>query len=141
MVDARQSEATGIEHLGGVGAELATALRALLQCETRSVNLAYLQRGGAPTPFDRVLATTLGVAAFDAVVAGRSGLFAAIRGDEVVLEPLATARSEPGGSLSRTRRSARHGRSGSTSAMSHDHDIPPHDGFIVRPRRPFVTAP
>jgi len=46
--------------LGGVGALLQHQLQPLLQSEVRATLLGHVQRGGSPTPFDRVLATRFG---------------------------------------------------------------------------------
>lgn len=51
--------------------------------------LGHIQRGGAPLAFDRSLATRLGTAATEALIAGRSGLMAGLVGNEIVLTPLA----------------------------------------------------
>jgi 6-phosphofructokinase 1 len=53
--------------------------------------LGHVQRGGTPTAFDRVLATRLGLAAVDAVHAGRFGTMAALRGNRIELADLAEA--------------------------------------------------
>jgi 6-phosphofructokinase 1 len=55
------------ERLGGVGAKVCDALATLTGKETRSVVLGHLQRGGAPTSFDRVLATRFGGKAVELV--------------------------------------------------------------------------
>lgn len=52
--------------------------------ETRVTVLGYLQRGGSPTVFDRVLATRVGVAAVDYVKEGRFGHMPALVGDKIV---------------------------------------------------------
>lgn len=67
---------------------LAQALEALTQLESRVTILGHVQRGGTPSPGDRVLATQLGVAAADLVEAGTTGVMAALRGDRVVPVPL-----------------------------------------------------
>ncbi len=46
--------------LGGVGAVLAHQLQGMIKSEVRSTLLGHVQRGGSPTPFDRVLATRFG---------------------------------------------------------------------------------
>jgi 6-phosphofructokinase 1 len=69
--------------LGGVGAVVAHALEALLPYEVRYVVLGHVQRGGPPTPFDRVLATRLGVAAIDALVEGGASAMIALRAGEI----------------------------------------------------------
>jgi 6-phosphofructokinase len=59
--------------------------------ESRAVVLGHLQRGGTPTPFDRVLATRFGLAAVRAVHEGASGVMVALRGTDIVQVPLAEA--------------------------------------------------
>ena len=46
--------------LGGIGQWLESQLTGLTGFETRLTQLAYIQRGGTPTAFDRVLGTRLG---------------------------------------------------------------------------------
>jgi len=57
--------------------------------------LGHVQRGGAPTPFDRILATRFGAAAVDAVMDGAWGAMVALRGDHIVRVPIADAVAEP----------------------------------------------
>ena len=52
--------------------------------ETRVTILGHVQRGGTPVAFDRVLGTRFGVAALQAVEAGRYGTMVALRGTEIV---------------------------------------------------------
>jgi len=47
----------GHVRLGGVGQYVANQLSKMMQMPVRVTNLAYLQRGGTPSPFDRILAT------------------------------------------------------------------------------------
>ncbi len=56
-----------------IGERLANAIEQCTSLETRSIVLGYLQRGGSPTPEDRILATRLGVAAVDYIAEGRFG--------------------------------------------------------------------
>jgi 6-phosphofructokinase 1 len=53
--------------------------------------LGHVQRGGTPTAFDRVLATRLGLAAVDAVHAGRWGMMTALHATNIELVALADA--------------------------------------------------
>ena len=53
--------------LGGVGNQIAHQLEQLTGIESRVTVLGYLQRGGAPSPFDRLLSTRLGVHAIKLV--------------------------------------------------------------------------
>ena len=59
--------------LGGIGDFIAREIERRLQRETRVVVLGHLQRGGAPTTFDRVLATQFGAHAVRLVVQGHFG--------------------------------------------------------------------
>ena len=56
--------------------------------------LGYVQRGGTPTAFDRVLATRLGLAAIDAAHEGQWGMMAALHATKIELVPLAEAVAE-----------------------------------------------
>jgi ATP-dependent phosphofructokinase / diphosphate-dependent phosphofructokinase len=64
-------EATGT--LGGVGAYVATQVAKTTGKDARVVVLGHLQRGGQPTPFDRILATRFGAAAVHALAEGHYG--------------------------------------------------------------------
>ena len=75
--------------LGGVGAVVAHAVGALVPFEARYVVLGHVQRGGSPTPFDRVLATRFGVAAMQALLDGEEGIMVALRGDRIDRVPIA----------------------------------------------------
>jgi 6-phosphofructokinase len=59
--------------LGGIGAIVAAEIERRLLRETRIVVLGHLQRGGAPTTFDRVLATQYGAHAVRLIAEGRLG--------------------------------------------------------------------
>ena len=52
--------------------------------ETRVTVLGHVQRGGSPTPRDRVLATRYGLKAAELVLAGSWGRMAALHGDAIV---------------------------------------------------------
>jgi 6-phosphofructokinase 1 len=62
--------------------------------ETRVTVLGHVQRGGTPTPHDRILATRYGLKAADLVHAEHWGAMAALRGDEIVEVPLRDAVAE-----------------------------------------------
>lgn len=53
----------GEVRLGGIGEQVAARLQELTGKETRSTTLGHLQRGGAPTSFDRILGMRFGVMA------------------------------------------------------------------------------
>ncbi len=56
--------------------------------------LGHVQRGGTPTPRDRVLATRFGLKAADFVHEGRWGVMAALQGDTIVEVSLRDAVAE-----------------------------------------------
>lgn len=56
--------------------------------EVRITILGHVVRGGSPTAFDRMLATRLGVAAVEALVAGESGVMMALEGTTIVSRQL-----------------------------------------------------
>jgi ATP-dependent phosphofructokinase / diphosphate-dependent phosphofructokinase len=78
----------------GVGARVAHAIEQRTGFETRVTVLGHVQRGGSPTPRDRVLATRYGLKAADLVHEGRFGRMAALRGDSIVDVSLAEATAE-----------------------------------------------
>ena len=81
--DARDSDQFGHVVLGGVGDALAREIEQRTGFETRVTVLGHVQRGGTPTPRDRVLATRFGLKAADLVHEGRFGRMAALQGDAI----------------------------------------------------------
>jgi len=73
---------------GTVGARIAARLQEMTGLESRVTVLGHLQRGGTPSPFDRLLATRLGVAAAKLLNAGEFGVMVASRGDQCEPVPL-----------------------------------------------------
>jgi 6-phosphofructokinase 1 len=69
--------------LGGIGEVLGREIETRTGYETRVTKLGHIQRGGAPTAFDRVLATRFGIAAVDLVHKGVFGRLVALRGGHV----------------------------------------------------------
>jgi ATP-dependent phosphofructokinase / diphosphate-dependent phosphofructokinase len=77
--------------------------------EVRVSVLGHIQRGGSPSPFDRVLATRFGVAAVDLIAEGSFGRMVALRAGQVigvdVSEAIGHLKSvQPDGQLVRTAR-------------------------------------
>jgi 6-phosphofructokinase 1 len=81
----------GHVRLGGVGELLAAEIEARTGFETRVTVLGHVQRGGSPTPRDRVLATRLGLRAAELVEQRAFGRMAALHGDAIVDVALADA--------------------------------------------------
>jgi 6-phosphofructokinase 1 len=78
----------------GVGERVASEIERCTGYETRVTVLGHVQRGGSPTPRDRVLATRYGLKAADLVHEGSFGRMAALRGDDIVDVSLAEATAE-----------------------------------------------
>ncbi|MCD6142096.1 6-phosphofructokinase [Candidatus Bipolaricaulota bacterium] len=85
----------GHVRLGGVGQYLANQLSQRLEMPVRVTNLAYLQRGGTPSPFDRILATRFGVAAIEFALEKKFDVMTALHGMQIEPVPLEEALSEP----------------------------------------------
>lgn len=90
----RGKDAYGFEMLGGVGEKVAGDLKVQTGFEIRVMTLGYLQRGGTPTAFDRLLGTRFGVKAAELAMEGDSGVMVALKGQEIVAVDLERACSE-----------------------------------------------
>lgn len=82
------------DRLGGIGTLLAREVEERLNTETRVTKLGYVQRGGSPTAYDRVLATRFGVKAFEMAVAGEWGRMVSLQGSVIGSVSLEEAISE-----------------------------------------------
>ncbi len=69
--------------------------RERLQFALRVTKLGHVQRGGAPTAFDRVLASRLGAAAADRLLAGQSGVLVGMQRSEITATPLGDVVGRP----------------------------------------------
>lgn len=74
-------------NVGGTS-HLAARLSELTGLESRLTILGHVQRGGTPTPADRLLATRLGTACADFIADGIHGVMVAARGQDTVAVPL-----------------------------------------------------
>jgi ATP-dependent phosphofructokinase / diphosphate-dependent phosphofructokinase len=100
-LDGDEDQASEVDEFGhirlserGVGARLAQEIEQRTGFETRVTVLGHVQRGGSPTPRDRILATRYGLKAADLVQEGRFGRMAALHGDAIVDVPLEEATTE-----------------------------------------------
>jgi ATP-dependent phosphofructokinase / diphosphate-dependent phosphofructokinase len=71
-----------------IGYRVAAEIASATGMETRVTVLGYLQRGGVPSPYDRLLATEFGAAAADLMRRREFGRMVAMRGGEVASVPL-----------------------------------------------------
>ena len=61
------------------------------QFEVRVSILGHLQRGGSPTAHDRILASRMGAAAIDALLADQRSVMIGVANDEIVYVPFSKA--------------------------------------------------
>jgi 6-phosphofructokinase 1 len=79
-----KKDAFGHVMLGGVAKVLAEEIEDRLGFETRHTVLGHIQRGGAPSAFDRVLGTRYGVRAAELVHEGNFGRMVALQGTRII---------------------------------------------------------
>jgi ATP-dependent phosphofructokinase / diphosphate-dependent phosphofructokinase len=96
---------------GQVGILVGDAIHTLLNLkqDVRVTVLGHIQRGGSPSPFDRILATRFGVAAVELIARGEFGRMVCLRAGEIESVPFDEAvgelrRVDPKGSMVRTAR-------------------------------------
>jgi ATP-dependent phosphofructokinase / diphosphate-dependent phosphofructokinase len=82
------------DRLGGIGEALASEIERCTGIQTRVTKLGYVQRGGSPTAFDRILATRFGIRAYEMVRDSQWGQMVAVQGNKIVSVPLDQAVSE-----------------------------------------------
>lgn len=80
-------ELGAMKKLQGAADRLRDQLEPHLDLDVRATILGHLQRGGSPVQFDRVLGTRFGVAAVEAVAAGKFGHMVSLRTPDIVTVP------------------------------------------------------
>jgi len=82
--------AEGIKKPKGVSAAtyVSQAIREMTKLETRETILGYIQRGGTPTPMDRILATQYGAKAVELIADGQFGVMVSKSGERIIPVPL-----------------------------------------------------
>jgi 6-phosphofructokinase 1 len=78
----------GHVRLGGIGKFLADEIERRTGYDARYVILGYIQRGGSPTAYDRVLGTRFGIGAIDLVHQGKFGMMVCLQGNQIVPKPI-----------------------------------------------------
>lgn len=73
---------------GSMGNKVSAEIKARTGFDTRLTVLGHVQRGGTPTPTDRILGSRFGVAAVDAIHNGASDVMTALVGEQIKLIPL-----------------------------------------------------
>jgi phosphofructokinase-like protein len=90
-VTAAKAEANREAHLGGIGAVVAAELQKRTGQETRVCVLGHLQRGGAPTSFDRLLCTRFGAQAVELIARQQYGYMVGIKPPDTIAVKIAEA--------------------------------------------------
>ncbi len=103
------TDADGRARLGGIGHHLGARIADLTGAETRVTVLGHVQRGGTPSPRDRLYASAFGVHAVDLIDEGRFDRMVAWSNRKVIDVPLADAIADyqsvdPHGALAHTAR-------------------------------------
>ncbi len=80
-VEGTRDNGVGVDNtkLGGVGPRVAKELEELTGLEARNTTLGYMQRGGTPTAFDRVLSTKYGAQAMQLALQEKFGVLAVLK--------------------------------------------------------------
>ncbi len=94
--------------LGGIGQVLAKQLEEMTGLEARNTTLGYMQRGGTPTAFDRVLSTKYGTKAMELALEGKFGTLAILKNgklDSATLEEVVGNNTQIGAVSGNTRES------------------------------------
>jgi 6-phosphofructokinase 1 len=81
----------GEDRYGGIGKYIAEEIAQHTGAETRVTVLGHIQRGGIPSPFDRLLGTMFGVAAVDLIAQEKYDQMVAWRNRQVLHVPIAEA--------------------------------------------------
>ena len=102
-------QAHGAKTYGGIGHYVGARISQVTGAETRVTVLGHLQRGGMPTPRDRLMGSIFGTHAVDMVAAGKFDRMVAWSGRTVLHVPLADAIAgyravDPDGAMVRTAR-------------------------------------
>ena len=91
----RRLDHKGRVRYGGVGEVVAVEIEQRLGIETRTVTLGYIQRGGTPTAFDRMLGSRMGIAAVDLAAVQQFGRMVSLQGSTIHSVELSAVRGGP----------------------------------------------
>ena len=89
-VESVRNNGEGVDNtkLGGAGQRVAKQLEELTGLEARCTVLGYMQRGGTPTAFDRVLSTKYGAKAMELALEGKFNVLTVIKNGRLDSVPL-----------------------------------------------------
>ena len=107
VVEETRDNGQGVDNtkLGGAGEKVAKALQEMTGMEARCTVLGYMQRGGTPIAYDRLLSTKYGAKAMEMALNGEFGKVAVLNGgklDSALLEDVVGANKEIGAASGNT---------------------------------------
>lgn len=85
------SERREAPRITGAGNQIGDALAMCMKRETRVTVLGHIQRGGSPSPFDRILSTRFGVAAVELIARGEFGKMVCLKATKIQSVDIAEA--------------------------------------------------
>lgn len=90
VIKGTRDNGAGVDNtkLGGIGEQVAKQLEQLTGLEARCTVLGYMQRGGTPTSFDRVLSTKYGAKAMELALEGKYNVLTVIKNGRLNSVPL-----------------------------------------------------
>lgn len=91
IVKEKDIKRTDPNQLGGIGEYVAKKISDNTGLETRYTVLGHIQRGGSPTPFDRILSTKFGTYAISMALKKKFGMMVALKGAEITSVKIADA--------------------------------------------------
>jgi 6-phosphofructokinase 1 len=91
-IDEKRTDAI---RLGGIAEVVASRIQENIGLETRYTVLGHLQRGGSPTPFDRILSTKFGTSAIELAIKKKFGRMVALKGTDIKSVKIEEAISKP----------------------------------------------
>lgn len=83
VIKATDKKRTDPIQLGGIAEHVSKMISDNTNIETRYTVLGHLQRGGSPTPYDRILSTRFGTFAINLVMNKKFGRMVALKGSEI----------------------------------------------------------
>ncbi len=86
-----ESQKRAVPRPGQIGNAIGEAIAMTARRETRVTVLGHIQRGGSPSPFDRILSTRFGVAAVELIARGAFGRMVCLREARIHDVPIADA--------------------------------------------------
>jgi 6-phosphofructokinase 1 len=91
IIKSKEKDEFGHMRLGGISQVLEKLIEENTGFEARAVTLGHIQRSGAPTACDRVLAARLGVKAVELIKEGKFGKMSSLQGNDIISVPLKDA--------------------------------------------------